>query len=183
MTMPYKAPPVASPTGPQPHAGPYPARMRWPSVVAIAAALLAGGVVGGVIGVIAGTHITRPAVSAMVRPAPAPASPASNEIRAATIDLCTAYAVGTRAMPIPQTKAMDVLPGINYINAALAADQAADPEIRAAVAADLVLTRQQAGALTHESPAGAIQPGTGWTADASNDSEETVFKLCRAYTG
>jgi hypothetical protein len=178
----YTAPPVVPPTGPQPHAERYPERTRWRWVVAIAAALIAGGVAGGIAGVIAGAHTTRPAVPATARPAPAPAP--NGEIRAAaTVDLCTAYAVGTRAMPIPQTNAIDVLPVINYINAALAADQAADPEIRAAVAADLALTRRQAGALTHEAPAGAIQPGTGWTADASNDSEETVFKLCRAYTG
>ena len=177
---PAVAPPSAPPSVP-PHLAPRPAaRTRWPWIVAIAAALVAGAIAGGVAGVITGAHRARPVTT--TSPA-APMPPTVEQVHAQTVQLCTAWAVGTRAMPIPQTRAIDVLPSINYIAAALAANPVADPGIRAAMTTDLALSRQQADALTNEPAAGAIQPATGWSADASNDSEENVFKLCRAYTG
>ncbi len=86
-------------------------------------------------------------------------------------------------MPSPQKSALDVIPTIDYIGAALADNINADREIRTAVVEDLRLARAQAAALSGEPPAGAIQPADGWTATAGNDADEHVFKLCRAWHG
>jgi hypothetical protein len=179
---PYPAPPTYLPGQPgssAPLGGPSGSRSmsaaRWAGVVTVLIACVFG---AGFAGVIAGIHIGSTPV-----PTPAPPSPTPDQIRSETVDLCTRFATGIRAMPSPQKSALDVIPTISYIAAALSDGPDADGEIRAAVLEDLRLAREQAAALTHEPPAGAIQSPGGWTAAAGNDADEHVFKLCRAWRG
>jgi hypothetical protein len=137
----------------------------------------------GLGGVLVGAHLNRTSPAATATPPTSPQTPKAEQVRAATVDLCTRFAAGMRAIPIPQKTGFDVIPTINYITTALADNPAADSEIRAAVADELRLQRDQASAFSHEPAAGAIQPAPGWTADQSNDAVERVFKLCRAYQG
>ena len=71
---------------------------------AVVVALIAG-MVGGLIGNhMAGTPATAPP------PVAAPLAPTAAQVSAATIDLCTRFAAGYRAMPSPQNTAADVFP-------------------------------------------------------------------------
>ena len=167
---------------PIPAAGGHQMPPRTRVVLVAAAAVIAAAFGAGVAGVIVGTHVASPRMSPTA-PAVGPATASPDEIRAETVDLCTRFATGIRAMPSPQKSALDVIPTIDYIAAALSDNLNANEEIRAAVVEDLRLARTQAAALSGEPPAGAIQPSGGWTAAAGNDADERVFKLCRAYQG
>ena len=115
--------------------------------------------------------------------APASAAPTAEQVRAATVDLCTRWAAGYRAMPVPQNTPFDVIPTVNYIAAALADDTAADPGIRAAMSESLRLQRDHAAVFSREPPRGAIQPPPDWTADKANVADQKVWDLCRGYQG
>ena len=136
----------------------------------------------GLAGVIVGIGAT-PTPASAPSTTPTSVKPSADEIRAETVDLCTRFATGIRAMPSPQKSTLDVIPTIDYVGAALSDNPNADGDIRAAVLEDLRLARAQAAALSGEPPAGAIQPSGGWTAAAGNDADEHVFKLCRAWRG
>ncbi len=146
------------------------------AVVGAAAIALTAGAIGGLIG----NHMaTGPAPAA---PATPPA-PTSEQVHAATVDLCTRFAAGYRAMPSPQNTAFDVLPTANFIADALRDNPAADSTIREAAEKSLELLRQHAATASGEKTRGAIQPAGGWTADAANNADQRVWDLCRAYGG
>lgn len=143
-----------------------------------AAIALAAGVVGGLIGNhMAGTTAAAPP------PAAGPPAPTSEQVHAATVDLCTRFAGGYRALPSPQNTGFDVLPTANYIADALRDNPAADGSIRDAVTRSLALLRDHAASASGEPTRGAIQPPTHWTAAAANEADQRVWDLCRAYEG
>lgn len=121
------------------------------------------------------------------RPAPA-AAPAplqqqsAEEIRAATVDLCTRFAAAYAAMPDPQNTGYDVIPTINYIADALRDDTAAAPEIRAVMTDELRLMREHAAALSREKRRGAVQPPSlPWSAAELRAASERTWNLCEGY--
>jgi len=147
-------------------------------VGAAAIALIAGGI-GGLIG----NHMaTAPAPAAATAPATPPA-PTAEQVHAATVDLCTRFAAGDRAMPTPQATGFDVIPSYNYISEALRENPDADSAIRDAVADSLRLYRDQASKLSHEPTRGAVQPAIGWTASMANTADQRVWDLCKGYGG
>ncbi|QIV79941.1 hypothetical protein [Mycolicibacterium frederiksbergense] len=142
---------------------------------AVAVALTAG-VVGGLIGNhMAGTTTASPP------PAATPPAPTTAQVSAATIDLCTRFAAGYRAMPSPQNTGFDVIPTANFIADAIRDNPSADGSIRDAVTQSLNLLREHAASASGEATRGAIQPPTSWTAAAANDADQKVWDLCRAY--
>lgn len=146
------------------------------AIVGAAAIALTAGAIGGLIG---NRMATSPAPAA---PAASPA-PTAEQVHTATVDLCTRFAAGYRAMPSPQNTAFDVLPTANFIADALQENPAADSTIREAAEKSLQLLRQHAAAASGEQARGAIQPAAGWTADAANNADQRVWDLCRAYGG
>lgn len=145
-------------------------------IVGAAAIALTAGAIGGLIG----NHMaTAPTAAA---PA-APPAPTAEQVHVATVDLCTRFAAGYRAMPSPQNTGFDVLPTANFIADALRDNPAADSGIRGAAEKSLLLLRQHAESASGEPSRGAIQPATGWTADAANTADQRVWDLCRAYGG
>jgi hypothetical protein len=184
---PHPAPPVHP--APQPDSSPRALSAGRPMSgvrkAGLATAVIACVFGAGLAGVIVGTQIGAMPTTPAAAPSTTPTSvkPSADEIRVETVDLCTRFATGIRAMPSPQKSALDVIPTIDYVGAALSDNPNADGDIRAAVLEDLRLARAQAAALSGEPPAGAIQPSGGWTAAAGNDADEHVFKLCRAWRG
>jgi len=84
-------------------------------------------------------------------------------------------------MPKAQRSPADVVPTLNYVEAALNDNPDADGPIRRAVTQSLRLGRQQAAWLAHEPAQGAIQtPGSPNDA-AGNTADQQVWDLCRAY--
>lgn len=142
---------------------------------AAAIALIAGGI-GGIIG----NHLATNAPASSSPSTHLPAAPAE-QVHAETVDLCTRFAAGYRAMPSPQKTGFDVLPTANFISDALRDNPAADSSIRNAVSESLTLLRQHASAASGESLRGAIQPATTWTVQAANTADQRVWDLCRAY--
>jgi len=148
------------------------------AIVGAAAIALTAGAIGGLIG----NHMATGSAPAAAAPA-APPAPTTEQVHAATVDLCTRFAAGYRAMPSPQNTAFDVLPTANFIADALRDNSAADSTIREAVDKSLQLLRQHAAAASGEQTRGAIRPAVGWTADAANNADQRVWDLCRAYGG
>ena len=148
------------------------------AIIGAAAIALTAGAIGGLIG----NHMATGSAPAAAAPA-APTAPTSEQVHAATVDLCTRFAAGYRAMPSPQNTAFDVLPTANFIADALRDNSAADSTIREAVDKSLQLRRQHAAAASGEQTRGAIRPAVGWTADAANNADQRVWDLCRAYGG
>jgi len=146
-------------------------------VGAAAIALIAGGI-GGLIG----NHMATAPAPAAAAPATPPA-PTAEQVHAATVDLCTRFAAGDRAMPTPQATGFDVIPSYNYISEALRENPDADSAIRDAVADSLRLYRDQASKLSHEPTRGAVQPAIGWTASMANTADQRVWDLCKGYGG
>jgi hypothetical protein len=124
---------------------------------------LAAGVVGGLIG----NHMAD-TTAAAPPPAAAPPAPTPTQVNAPTIDLCTRFAAGYRAMPSPKNTAADVIPSYNYISEALRENPAAEGAIRNAVARSLTMARDQTSNFSHEPAAGAIRTNTTWTPEAAN---------------
>jgi hypothetical protein len=174
------APPT--PQMPQFYPAPAPRKRKGGLIAAViggaAAIALTAGAVGGLIGNhMAGTTAASPP------PAAAPPAPTAEQVHAATIDLCTRFAAGYRAMPSPQNTGFDVLPTANFIADALRDNPAADGSIHDAVTKSLALLRDHAASASGEPTRGAVQPPTRWTAAAANDADQQVWDLCRAYEG
>jgi len=155
--------------------------------------LLVAGAVGafvivllvGLLGVYIGSRLpnsTAEQPQPMQTSAPVP-TPTADQVHAATVDLCTRFAAGYRAMPSPQNTGFDVIPSLNYIADALRDNPPADSKIRDAVTASLRLARDQASHLSNEPARGAIQPSTSWSPEAANQADQRVWDLCRAYGG
>jgi hypothetical protein len=148
----------------------------------VAAAVIGGAVVAliaGVVGGLIGNHMA--GTTAAPPPAAAPPAPTAEQVKAATVDLCTRFVAADRAMPSPQNTGFDVIPSYNYLSAALNDNPAADRAIRDAVSESLRLARDQASHFSHEPAAGAIQTNTTWTVQAANAADQRVWDLCRAY--
>lgn len=178
------ATPPSPPTPQMPHFYPPPAppKRKGGLIAAIvggaAVVALAAGVVGGLIG----NHMASTTEASPTRAAvPAQPEPTAQQVNAATVDLCTRFAAGYRAMPSPQNTGFDVLPTANYIADAIRDNPDADGPIRDAVNRSLSLLRQHAANASGEATRGAIQPPTSWTAAAANEADQKVWDLCRAY--
>lgn len=148
----------------------------WVPKIAVAVAC----VVAGAAGVAAGVHFSTappPATGTAVSAAPASAE----QVRAATTDLCTRFAVGYAAMPDQQRSPLDVMPMIDYVARALADNPAADPSVRAAVTDSLRGSRIEAAWLSHAQAEGAIRPPNDPHTQQGNVADQHVFDLCRDY--
>jgi hypothetical protein len=177
--------PPVPPTPPLPQFYPAPApRKRIGGLITAAiggAATVA--LIAGVIGGLIGNHVAGTTAAAAPQPAAPPPAPTAEQVHAATVDLCTRFAAGYRAMPSPQNTGFDVLPTANFISDALRDNPTADGSIRGAITESLDLLREHAAAASSEPARGAIQPPTTWTAAAANDADQKVWDLCRAYKG
>lgn len=172
------APPA--PSIPQFYPAPAPRKHKGGNIAAVigvaVVAVLTAGVVGGLIGNhIAGTTAAPPP------PAATPPTPTAEQVRASTIDLCTRFAAGYRAMPSPQRSTGDILPSYNYISEALNANPNADNAIRDAVAQSLKMARDQISNFSDQPRVGAIEPSKTWTAEAANAVDQHAWDLCKAY--
>ena len=137
----------------------------------------------GLLGLYVGSRLTN-STAPQQQPTQATApGPTADQVHAATVDLCTRFAAGYRAMPSPQNTGFDVIPSLNYIADALRDNPVADSKIRDAVSESLRLAREQASHLSNEPARGAIQPSTSWTPEAANAADQRVWDLCRAYGG
>jgi len=148
------------------------------AIIGVAAIALTAGGIGGLIG----NHMATAPAPAAAAPA-APPAPTAEQVHTSTVDLCTRFAAGDRAMPTPQATGFDVIPSYNYISEALRENPDADSTIRDAVADSLRLYRDQASKLSHEPARGAVQPAIGWTASAANTADQRVWDLCKGYGG
>jgi hypothetical protein len=161
-------------------------RRRIALAVATAASLAA--FIAGVSGVYVGSRLTGNP-NQQDGPHAVPTSPPSSppapagQVHAATVDLCTRFAAGYRAMPKPQNSSFDVVPTANYIADALRDNPTADPGIRDAVVNSLSGLRAHIALASGADTAGAIQIPQGWTAEAANTADQHVWDLCRAYEG
>lgn len=151
-------------------------------VLGSCAAVLVAGVVGVYVGSVTATKDQAPAQVAPAAPTSAP-TPTAEQVRAATVDLCTRFAAGYRAMPSPQNSGFDVVPTADYIADALRDNQIADPSIRAAVTKSLEFLRNHAAALSREPSAGAIRIPEDFRAAPANAADQRSWDLCRAYEG
>jgi hypothetical protein len=151
------------------------------AIIGAAAIALTAGGIGGLIG----NHMASGATAQSSPPpsAAAPPAPTAQQVHAATVDLCTRFAAGYKAMPSPQNSGLDVLPTANYISDALRDNPAADTDVRSAVTKSLTLLRAHVAVAGGERSQGAIQTPTNWTAAAANDADQRVWDLCRAYGG
>ncbi|WP_396912720.1 hypothetical protein [Mycolicibacterium sp.] len=145
--------------------------------VAVLAAAVLGATAGGAAGVAFGARMM-----SQDKPPSTAAPVSSNEINAATTDLCTRFAAGYQSMPSPQESGFDLLPTLNYIADALRDNPEADAEIRAAIAESLRQAREHAAWLINDRRAGAIQPPSSWSKDSANAADQRVWDLCRAYS-
>ncbi|MDO2394716.1 hypothetical protein [Mycobacterium avium] len=146
------------------------------AILGAAAIALSAGGIGGLVG----NHIAGGSAAQSSPPAAAPA-PTAEQVHAATVDLCTRFAAGYKAMPSPQNSGFDVLPTANYISDALRDNPAADTDVRSAITKSLALLRAHVAVAGGERSQGAIQTPTNWTAAAANDADQRVWDLCRAY--
>lgn len=168
------APTPYPPPGPSyygPHVAPGGGR-RWSLVVSAAVATV-GIIAAGATGVFAGISMARPEQPSAVA--------STDTMRAQTVDLCTRFVAGYRALPTPQKTGADLIPTATYIADALRDNPLADTDIRAAVADSLSLTRDQAAHLSGEAVRGAIQPPNDWSVERANHADQRVFDACRAY--
>lgn len=148
------------------------------AIIGAAAIALTAGGIGGLIG----NHLAAgSAAQSSTPPVSAPPAATAEQVHAATVDLCTRFAAGYRAMPSPQNSGFDVLPTANFISDALRDNPAADTDVRHAVTKSLILLRAHVSAAGGERSQGAIQTPTNWTADAANNADQRVWDLCRAY--
>lgn len=175
----YPSGSAAMPPSPPFHPSPAPRKRKG----GLAAAAIGGAVVAltaGVVGGLIGNHMAG-TTAAAPPPVAVPPAPTAEQVNAATVDLCTRFAAGYRAMPSPQNTAADVIPSYTYISEALRENPAADGTIRDAVAQSLTMARNQASQFSHEPAAGAIRTNTTWTPEAANTADQRVWDLCRAY--
>jgi len=162
---------------PLPNRGPRSGLITAAIVGAAAIALTAGGI-GGLIG----NRMAAGFAAQSSPPSTAPsAAPSAEQVRAATVDLCTRFAAANRAMPVPQNNGFDVIPSYTYLSEALQENPSADGAIRAAVTDSLRLARDQIAHFSHEPASGAIQPATNWSAAAATAASQKVWDLCSTY--
>ena len=173
-------PPMPPLMAPPPQPAPSRSRRGWIAAGITAAAVTVFG--AGAIGVLVGTHLAstsnKPAASGSES-----ATVTAAQIKDQTVDLCTRFAAGYRAMPSPQNNGFDVVPIANYIADALRDNPAADSDIRSAVEASLTGLRTHVADSSHEPSAGAIQMPQEWSVERANDADRHVWNLCRAYEG
>lgn len=158
---------------------------RGPVVAAVIAACVAV-FIAGIVGVYVGNRTAtrdQPTVQAAPAASASAPTPTAEQVRAATVDLCTRFAAGYRAMPSPQNTSFDVVPSANYIADALRDNPVADPAIRDAVTKSLALLRDHAAALSREPSAGAIHIPQDFRAAPANAADQRTWDLCRAYDG
>lgn len=186
-------PPVAAypPPGSMPPAPPVP--QMPPYYPAPAQRKRRGGLVATVIGVAAVTALTAGVVGGLIGhhiasttatpspPAATPPVPTAEQVHAATVDLCTRFAAGYRAMPSPQKSSADVLPSYSYISEALSDNAFADKAIRDAVSDSLKMARDQISNFSDQPQVGAIEPNKTWTAETANAVDQHAWDLCKAY--
>lgn len=157
------------------------------AVVAVIAGSI-GVFVAGALGVYVGSRLTstgtqQQAAQAASGPPTTVPIPTAEQVYAATVDLCTRFAGGYRAMPRPQNNGFDVVPTANYIADALRDNPAADTRIRDAVSESLAFLRGHIALASGAKTAGAIQIPQDWTAEEANAADQRVWDLCRAYGG
>ncbi|SLI19233.1 Uncharacterised protein [Mycobacteroides abscessus subsp. abscessus] len=145
-------------------------------VVAVAAAAITSGLVGGLAGVLIGANVVAPQRPAAVQ---ATATPSAAEVDAANTDLCTRFYTAHAAQPTPQKTAADIIPYVDYVQAALDANPAASPEVRSAIEAAARMSRQQAEKFSGIEQRGLAKPSSTWTADKANDAEEAAWNACK----
>ncbi len=150
-------------------------------VLAACLSVLVAGIVGVYVGSLTATKDQQAVQAAPASPTSAP--PTAEQVRASTVDLCTRFAAGYRAMPSPQNRGFDVVPTANYIADALRDNPIADPSIRNAITKSLEFLRDQAAALSREPSAGAIHIPQDWKAAPANTADQRSWDLCRAYEG
>lgn len=103
----------------------------WWLWVGLITALIASALGGGVVG----SLLTSKSTDAVSPPAAAIEShPSAEAVHAATIGLCTEYAIVNSAIPVEFNSAIDLLPAVNGFRDALSSYPDADPAVRAAVA-------------------------------------------------
>lgn len=175
--------PPAPPTPPMPqfYPAPVPRKRKGGNIAALIGGAMVAVLTAGVVGGLMGNHMAGGTTAAPPPPAATPPTPTAEQVKTSTIDLCTRFAAGYRAMPSPQNSGFDVLPTANFIADALRDNPAADGFIRDAVTRSLALLREHAASASGEPARGAIQPPTSWTAAAANSADQKVWDLCRAY--
>lgn len=176
------APPPPTPSMPQFYPAPAPHKRRGGLIAAVVGGAAIVAVTAGVVGGLIGNHMAGN-TAASPPPAATPPAPTAEQVNAETVDLCTRFAAGYRAMPTPQNTAFDVLPTANFIADALRDNPGADGSIRDAVSRSLELLREHAASASGEATRGAIQPPSGWTPAAANTADQKVWDLCRAHGG
>ena len=176
----YPSGSAAMPPGPPFYPSPAPRKRKG----GLAAAVIGGAVVALIAGVIGGLIGNRMAMGTTASPPPpsaAPPAPTTEQVHADTIDLCTRFAAGYKAMPSPQKSSADILPSYNYISEALNANANADKAIRDAVTQSLKMARDQISNFSDQPQVGAIEPSKTWTAEAANAVDQHAWDLCKAY--
>lgn len=175
--------PPAPPTPPMPqfYPAPAPRKRKGGNIAAVIGVAVVAVLTAGVIGGLIGNHMATGTTAAPPPPAAAPPAPTAEQVKASTIDLCTRFAAGYRAMPSPQRSTGDILPSYNYISEALNANPNADTAIRDAVAQSLKMARDQISNFSDQPRVGAIEPSKTWTAEAANAVDQHAWDLCKAY--
>lgn len=173
-------PPMPPLMAPPPRPAESGSRRGWIAAGITAAAVIAFG--AGALGVLVGTHLADTPNSPTASGSGATSATAA-QIKDQTVDLCTRFAAGYRAMPSPQNNGFDVVPIANYVADALRDNPSADSDIRAAVEASLAGLRTHVADSSHEPSAGAIQMPQEWSVERANDADRRAWSLCRAYEG
>jgi len=106
--------------------------------------------------------------------------PSAAQVRAETVAVCSAWATAYGALPVPQSTAMDVLAPALYVQAAVAANPAADPQVLTAVADQARLMTAQAAVLSGARSRGAVQVPT-WDYREANTSAAHTAQVCHDY--
>jgi hypothetical protein len=152
-------------------------------IVAAAVGAFVAVLVVGLLGLYVGSRLTNSSAPQQQPTQPSAPAPTAGQVHAATVDLCTRFAAGYRAMPSPQKTAFDIVPTVNYVADALRDNAIADSAIREAVGKSLTGLREHAMLLSGEPDHGAIQNPVNWTLDAAAHADQRVWDLCRAYEG
>ncbi|WP_131536374.1 hypothetical protein [Mycolicibacterium aromaticivorans] len=174
--------PPPTPSMPQFYPAPAPRKRKGGLIAAVVGGAAIVALTAGVVGGLIGNHMAGN-TAASAPPAATPSAPTAEQVNAATVDLCTRFAAGYRAMPSPQKSSGDILPSYNYISEALNANPNADNAIRDAVAQSLKMARDQISNFSDQPRVGAIEPSKTWTAEAANAVDQHAWDLCKAYGG
>lgn len=152
------------------------------AVAAGVGAVAAACVVAGAAGVAAGfVHFSTAPPTAGTAVSVAPAS--ADQVRLATVELCTGYASAYAALPDGQSSPADVIPAAAAISTALRENPSADAQIRAAVIDSVRLLQGEAAWLSQVPAQGAIRPPDDPHNRQGRVADQHVFDLCRDYRG